>query len=144
MWELNCEKSWAPKNWCFWSVVLDKTLESLWVWVNFGRWWWTGRPGMLWFMGSQRVRHDWAIELNWSDVPSLLTFWRAFSFFPHKWALYFVKSFFCIYWNDYMVFILNLLIWYITFIDLYILKHPWDESHLIMVCDPSNVFLGME
>ena len=29
------------------------------VWVNFGRWWWTGRPGMLWFMGSQRVGHDW-------------------------------------------------------------------------------------
>ena len=29
MWELNCEESWAPKNWCFWTVVLEKTLESL-------------------------------------------------------------------------------------------------------------------
>ena len=28
MWELDCEKSWAPKNWCFWTVVLEKTLES--------------------------------------------------------------------------------------------------------------------
>ena len=36
-----------------------------WVWVNSGRWWWTGRPGMLQFMGSQRVGHDWATELNW-------------------------------------------------------------------------------
>ena len=139
MWNLDCEESWAPKNWCFWTVVLEKTLESpldckeiqpvhfkgdqswvffgrngakaetpilwppsceelthwkrlwcweglgaggegddrgwdgwmasptrwTWVWVNSGRWWWTGRPGVLWFMGSQRVRHDWATELNW-------------------------------------------------------------------------------
>ena len=36
-----------------------------WVWVNSGSWWWTGMPGMLWFMGSQRVVHDWATELNW-------------------------------------------------------------------------------
>ena len=36
-----------------------------WVWVNSGSWWWTGRPGMLWFIGSQRVGHDWTTELNW-------------------------------------------------------------------------------
>ena len=36
-----------------------------WVWVNSGSWWWTGRPGVLRFMGSQRVGHDWATELNW-------------------------------------------------------------------------------
>ena len=30
MWELDCEESWAPKNWCFWTVVLEKTLESPW------------------------------------------------------------------------------------------------------------------
>ena len=36
-----------------------------WVWVDSGRWWWTGRPGKLWSMGLQRVGHDWAIELNW-------------------------------------------------------------------------------
>ena len=28
MWELDCEESWAPKNWCFWTVVLEKTLAS--------------------------------------------------------------------------------------------------------------------
>ena len=33
--------------------------------VDCGSWWWTGRPGMLRFMGSQRVGHDWATELNW-------------------------------------------------------------------------------
>ena len=36
-----------------------------WVWVNSGSWSWTGRPGVLWFMGSQRVGHDCATELNW-------------------------------------------------------------------------------
>ena len=142
MWELDCEESWASKNWYFWTAVLEKTLESpldckeiqpvhsegdqpwaffgrndakaetpvlwpphvkeelthwkrlwcweelgaggegddrgygwmasptqwTWVWVNSGSWWWTGRPGVLWFMGSQRVRHDWATELNWNEA----------------------------------------------------------------------------
>ena len=36
-----------------------------WVWVNSGSWWWTGRPGVLRFMGSQRVRHDWVTDLIW-------------------------------------------------------------------------------
>ena len=35
------------------------------VWVNSGSWWWTGRPGMLQFMGSQRIGHNWVTELNW-------------------------------------------------------------------------------
>ena len=136
--ELDCEESWALKNWCFWTVVLEKTLKSpldckeiqpvhlkispgcslegmmlklilqslatsreelthwkrlgcweglgaggkgddrgwdgwmaaptrwMWVWVNSGSWWWTGRPGMLLFMGSQSGTwlSDWT-ELNW-------------------------------------------------------------------------------
>ena len=33
-------------------------------WVNSGSWWWTGKPGVLWFMESQRVGHDWATEMN--------------------------------------------------------------------------------
>ena len=37
----------------------------MWVWVNSGSWWWTGRPDVLRFMGSRRVGHDWATELNW-------------------------------------------------------------------------------
>ena len=39
-----------------------------WVWVNSGSWWWIRRPGMLQSMGSQKVRHDWAIELDWTEV----------------------------------------------------------------------------
>ena len=137
MWELNHKESWAPKNWCFWTVALEKTLESPLdskeiqpvnpkgnqSWIFFGRpdaeaeapiiwppvaknrliWrdpdsgkdWrqekgmtedemvgWhhrlegheyesalgvgdTGKPGVLQSMGSQRVGHDWATELNW-------------------------------------------------------------------------------
>ena len=36
-----------------------------WTWANSGSWWWTGRPGVLRFMGSKRARHDWVTELNW-------------------------------------------------------------------------------
>ena len=149
MWELDCEECLVLKNWCFWTVVLEKTLESpldckeiqpvhskgdqswvfigrtdveaetpilwppdvkswliwkdpdagkdwgwcwerlrvggdgdergwdgrmasptqwTWVWVNSGSWWWTGRPSVLQFMVSQRVRHYWATELNWIDM----------------------------------------------------------------------------
>ena len=38
-----------------------------WVWVNSESWWWTWRPGVLQFTGSQRVGHDWATELNWAE-----------------------------------------------------------------------------
>ena len=40
----------------------------LWIWVDSGYWWWTGRPDMLRFMGLQRVRHDWATGLNWTEL----------------------------------------------------------------------------
>ena len=139
MWELEYKESWEPKNWCFWTVVLEKILEIpwtarrsnqsilkeispeyswkdwcwswnsntlanwckelihlkrpwcwerlkvggegdgrgwdgwmasptwwAWVWVSSGSWWWTGKPGMLQSMGSQRVGHDWVNELSWS------------------------------------------------------------------------------
>ena len=46
---------------------LDGTTDSVNMGlVDSGSWWWTGRPGVLWFMGLQRVRHDWATELNWT------------------------------------------------------------------------------
>ena len=41
------------------------------VWITSRSWWWTGRPGVLRFMGSQRVRHDWATELSWTDDPTI-------------------------------------------------------------------------
>jgi len=48
---------------------LDGITDSMgtWVWVNSGSLWWTGRRGVLGFMGSQRVWHDWATELNWTE-----------------------------------------------------------------------------
>ena len=151
MWELDYKGSWELKNWCFWTVVLEKTLESpldckeiqpvnlkgnqswisiggtdaeaespilwppdvknwliwkdpdagedwrreekgmtgwvgwmasvtqwTWVRVDSGSWWWTGRPGVLQCMGSKRVGHNWAAELNWtclnfSNDSSMLT-----------------------------------------------------------------------
>ena len=48
-----------------------------WVWVDYESWWWTGRPGMLQFMESQRVRHDWATELNWTDIMN--EFWKHYA-----------------------------------------------------------------
>ena len=53
------------RGWDGWMASL--TL-CRWVCVNSGSWWWTGRPGVLQFMGSQRVRHDWATKLNWSPM----------------------------------------------------------------------------
>jgi len=53
------------RGWDGWMASLTRWM---WVWVNSGSWWWTGRPGMLRFMGLQRVGHDWATELNWKTV----------------------------------------------------------------------------
>ena len=51
------------------SKVSQKQKDNYhWVWVNSGIWWWTGSPGVLRFMGSQRVGHDWATELNWTEL----------------------------------------------------------------------------
>ena len=137
MWELDYKESWAPTSCCFWTVVLEKTLESLldckeiqpvhpkgnqswifigrtdlklklqyfghligriyslekpwcweglkaggegdsrgwdgwmvsptrwtWVWASSRSWQRTGKPGMLLSVGSQKVEHNWATELN--------------------------------------------------------------------------------
>ena len=50
------------RGWDGWMASLTRWT---WVWVNSGSRWWTGRPGVPQFMGSQRVGHDWATELNW-------------------------------------------------------------------------------
>ena len=49
-------------RWDGWMASL--TLRT-WVWVDSGSWWWTGGPGVLQFMGSQRIGHDWATEPSW-------------------------------------------------------------------------------
>ena len=49
------------RGWDSWVVSPS---QWTWVWVNSGSWWWTGRPGVLQSIGSQRVRYDWATELK--------------------------------------------------------------------------------
>ena len=52
------------RGWDGWMASLTRWT---WVWVNSGSWWWTGRPGVLRFMGLQTVGHDWVTELNWTE-----------------------------------------------------------------------------
>ena len=67
----------------------------MWDWVNSGSWWWTGRPGVLRFMGSQRVGHDWATELNWTELNWTSHKKYAFVFFNYKqFARCFLKEFY--------------------------------------------------
>ena len=53
------------RGWDGWTASLTRWT---WVWVNSGSWWWTGRLGVLRFMGSQRVGHDWATDMNWTEL----------------------------------------------------------------------------
>ena len=52
------------RGWDHWIASLT---QWTWVWVNSRSWWWTGRAGMMQSMGSQRVRHAWVTELNWTN-----------------------------------------------------------------------------
>ena len=64
-WEgLGAGEEGNDREWDGWMASLTRWT---WVWVNSQSWWWTGRPGVLQFMGSQWVRQDWATELNWPD-----------------------------------------------------------------------------
>ena len=71
---------WPPdaKNWCWerlkvggegdnrgWDGWMASVTRWTCVWASSRSWWWTGKLGMLQSMGSQRVGHDWATELNW-------------------------------------------------------------------------------
>ena len=75
-------KSWLilKRPWCWerlrvegerddtgWDGWMASPTQWTWVWVDSGSWWWTGRPSMLWSMGSQRVIHDWLTEQNWTN-----------------------------------------------------------------------------
>ena len=55
-----------------WDGWMASPTRCTWVWMDSRSWWWTGRLGMLWFTGSQRILHDWVTELNWT----ILTEWR--------------------------------------------------------------------
>ena len=49
----------------WWDGWMASLTQWTWVWVDSRNWWWIGRPGILWFMGSQRAGHNWETELNW-------------------------------------------------------------------------------
>ena len=89
-WNSNTLATWCEelthlkRSWCWerlragregddrgWDGCIASPTQWTWVWVDSGSWWWTGRPSMLRFTGSQRVRHDWATELNWTEKESL-------------------------------------------------------------------------
>ena len=93
----NKKKKKKKRPWCWeglgaggegddrgWDGWMASPTQWTWVWVNSGSCWWTGRPGVLWFMGSQRVRHDWATELNWTIVSGGLIRKSITSFFPQS------------------------------------------------------------
>ena len=83
-WNSNILATWCEelthlkRSWCLerlkagegddrgWDGWMASLTRWTWIWVNSRSWWWTGRPGVLRFMGSQRVGHDWAAELNWT------------------------------------------------------------------------------
>ena len=53
------------RGWDGWVASLT---QRTWIWIDSWSWWWTRRPGVLWSMGSQRVGHDWASELNRTGI----------------------------------------------------------------------------
>ena len=63
------------RGWDGWMASLTRWT---WVWVNSGSWWRTGRPGVLRFMGSQRVGHDWATDLIWPEYEVFKYLFRDF------------------------------------------------------------------
>ena len=64
-----------------------------WVWVNSRSWWWTGRPGVLRSMGSQRVGHDWATELNWTDMCTCVYVHIRIYIYPYTWYCFLISEF---------------------------------------------------
>ena len=74
-WErLKAGEEGDDRGWDGWMASLT---WWTWVWVNSGSWWWTGRPGVLQSMGSQRIGHNWATEPNWTVLGLVAV--RAFS-----------------------------------------------------------------
>ena len=75
------ELTYLKRPWCWerlraggdgndrgWDGWMASLIQWTWVWVNSGSWWWTGRPDVLQSTGSQRVGHNRATELNWTEV----------------------------------------------------------------------------
>ena len=85
-WNSSASSTWCEelthwkRPWCWerlkvggeWDGWIASLTRWTWTWASSGSWWWTGKSGMLQSMGSQRVGHDWATELNWTDGPNIL------------------------------------------------------------------------
>ena len=67
-----------------WDGWIVSPTRWTWVWVNSRCWWWTGRPGVLRFMRSKRVGHDWVTELNWTELNIIYCVW-VLSHFSYVW-----------------------------------------------------------
>ena len=67
-----------------WDGWMASPTQWTWVWVGSGSWWWTVKPHVLQSMGSQRVRHDWVTELNWTWCLKSLTSHNKNSPAPNK------------------------------------------------------------
>ena len=65
--DLDAGKDWGQEKGTTEDEMVGWQIQWTWVWVDSGSWWGTGRPGRLRFMGSQRVGHNWATELNWTE-----------------------------------------------------------------------------
>ena len=71
----------VPKDWrqevkgtTEWDGWMASLTRWIWVWVSSRSWWLTGKPSMLQSMGSQRIGHNWATELNWSGILQCILF----------------------------------------------------------------------
>ena len=68
----------------------------IWTWASSGSWWWIGKPGLLQSMGSQRVKHDWATQLNWTCVNILYSLF--FCLTPIiLWQMFLHSLFYCFF-----------------------------------------------
>ena len=65
-------REWGEGDDRGWDGWMASSTRWTWLWVDSRSWSWTWRSGVLWFMGSQRVRHDWATELNWTEQFQIL------------------------------------------------------------------------
>ena len=72
-WErLKAGREGNDRIWDGWMTI---PIQRTWVWVHSRSWWWTRRPGVLWFMGSQRAGHHWVTELtDWSSAATIKLF----------------------------------------------------------------------
>ena len=118
---------------------------DIWVWVNSGSWWWTGRPGVLRFMGSQRVGHEWAAEMNWTELNwSTEAFPFDFSLWvlsPIIWSSFVNSGLFTVPWKIFPLGFILLLLWSLVLRYLFL---SFNFLHLLSFQCSSTVIVSLE